>query len=170
MTPAQARLTCYAPECNEPVRSHGLCMMHYRRLLRSGLLTRPKQRGKLPRDPIRRFFELVEINPETGCWNWTGQRMKNGYCRFQLRGGVKPLAHRYSYEHFNGPIPDGMQLDHICENTRCVYPAHLKPVPGDTHAVLTAKRLAGERNRRKLEAEERAEERQRHNDEYFGPV
>lgn len=42
--------------------------------------------------------------------------------------GEKQLAHRLAYEFIRGPIPDGLQLDHLCRVRRCVNPAHLEPV------------------------------------------
>ncbi|WP_369010576.1 HNH endonuclease signature motif containing protein, partial [Bacillus cereus] len=37
-------------------------------------------------------------------------------------------AHRYVYENLSGPIPEGMELDHLCRNPPCVNPDHLDPV------------------------------------------
>jgi hypothetical protein len=42
---------------------------------------------------------------------------------------VRLLAHRASYEAFIGPIPDGMTIDHLCRNRKCVNPSHLEAVP-----------------------------------------
>jgi hypothetical protein len=42
-------------------------------------------------------------------------------------------AHRLSYEHHVGPIPDGMVLDHLCRNKACIRPSHLDPVPQRTN-------------------------------------
>jgi hypothetical protein len=66
------------------------------------------------------------------CWIWTGSKDKKGYGCFRLptgkSGGKGVLPHRWSYEHFVGPIPDGMELDHYrCFNPSCVRPSHLKP-------------------------------------------
>ncbi len=64
------------------------------------------------------------------CVLWQGARNNNGYgvrtvCQRQV------LAHRYAYEMERGPIPDGLELDHLCRVRECVNPAHLEPV---THA------------------------------------
>lgn len=60
------------------------------------------------------------------CWYWTGATT-NGYGSFQWRGNASP-AHRFAYELLVGPIPDGLQLDHLCRMRACVNPAHLEPV------------------------------------------
>lgn len=62
-----------------------------------------------------------------GCWEW--QASTNGYGYGQIKRTPKNcLAHRVVYELLVGPIPDGLTLDHLCRNRRCVRPAHLEPV------------------------------------------
>src|SRR3954467_13693409 len=62
----------------------------------------------------------------TSCWTWT-RGLNNGYGQVCYRGH-NHNAHRLSYELFRGPIPDGLQLDHLCRNRACIYPGHLEPV------------------------------------------
>ncbi len=91
----------------------------------------PRSGGKWAiSSPIERFEAKVDrVSSATGCWLWTAQVDLHGYGQFWAdpeTGGVK--AHRWSYEHFVGPIPDGLSLDHLCRNPPCVNPAHLEPV------------------------------------------
>lgn len=72
-----------------------------------------------------RFSEKYIINPDTQCWEWTGSTVRGGYgtiWRYQSR---PILAHRFSYEHHKGPVPEGKIVRHTCHNSRCVNPAHL---------------------------------------------
>lgn len=64
---------------------------------------------------------------EAGCWEWKRSRNSRG-CGLISERGVVLLAHRVSYEHHVGPIPDGMQIDHLCRNKACCNPSHLEPV------------------------------------------
>lgn len=73
------------------------------------------------RDPRERFWEKVEKTEK--CWLWTAYVMPTGYGRFG-----RQLAHRFAYEHLVGPIPEGLDLDHLCRVRHCVNPAHLEPV------------------------------------------
>lgn len=74
-----------------------------------------------------RFVRKFEIDPTTNCWNWTAANDGHGYGRFYANRGYF-RAHRWSYEHHKGPIPAGLQLDHLCRNRACVNPDHLDPV------------------------------------------
>jgi hypothetical protein len=66
---------------------------------------------------------------EYGCWLWTGATMRNGYAVIQRgRGLGTTAAHRVAYEALVGPIPAGLELDHLCRVRHCVNPAHLEPV------------------------------------------
>lgn len=66
------------------------------------------------------------------CWPWLGSLQRTGYGRGIRINGPQIQAHRASYMLLVGPIPDGLQIDHLCRNPRCVNPAHLEPVtPGE---------------------------------------
>lgn len=71
-----------------------------------------------------RFFDKILVGDD--CWEWQGCLNGHGYGQFSLRYRM-PAAHRVSYEHFVGPIPDGLTLDHLCRNTRCVRPKCCAP-------------------------------------------
>jgi hypothetical protein len=69
----------------------------------------------------------TKVRKTDTCWVWTAGKNQDGYGRFQV--GRKPTsAHRVAYELSVGPIPDGLQLDHLCRVRDCVNPAHLEPV------------------------------------------
>lgn len=69
------------------------------------------------------------VPAEGGCIVWEGCVNSRGYGVISL-DGARVLTHRLSYEAHIGPIPDGLQIDHLCRNKRCVNPAHLEPVTG----------------------------------------
>ncbi len=72
-----------------------------------------------------------------GCWEWQGYVDKKGYGKLWVggRSGRRLAAHRASYAVFAGPIPDGLVIDHLCRNTRCINPDHLEPVPQRTNLL-----------------------------------
>lgn len=73
-----------------------------------------------------RFEEKYIPEPNSGCWLWFGACSSKGYGSFRL--GEMKVAHRVMWEWTNGPIPDGLQLDHKCRVRNCVNPAHLEIV------------------------------------------
>lgn len=78
-----------------------------------------------------RFWSMVEPAPFEACWNWKRSVSAKGYGRFGIshpEGQRIHIAHRVAYELLIGEIPDGLQLDHLCRNPRCVNPYHLDPV------------------------------------------
>jgi HNH endonuclease len=62
-----------------------------------------------------------------GCWNWLGYK-RDGYGSAHRDDGRTVIAHRYVYELLVGPVPAGLELDHLCRNRPCVNPEHLEPV------------------------------------------
>jgi hypothetical protein len=77
------------------------------------------------KDQTKRFWSKVDKDAD--CWEWMAARTQwgYGYVRFD---GRNQHAHRVSYQILVGPIPDGLELDHLCRNRACVNPAHLEPV------------------------------------------
>lgn len=71
--------------------------------------------------------------PNTGCWLWFAYRDRKGYGTVGVGTAVK-YAHRVVYETLRGPIPEGLQLDHLCRVRCCVNPDHLEPVTNQENA------------------------------------
>lgn len=92
---------------------------------------------KAARPVADRFWEKVEKGD--GCWLWTGARSRrNGYGFFRVSTHAPDgsrFAHRVAYELTVGPIPDGLQIDHLCRNTGCVRPDHLEAVEPRTNTL-----------------------------------
>ena len=74
-----------------------------------------------------RFMSKVDRTGD--CWLWLAAKDGAGY-GFATVGKQRQKAHRAAYELLIGPIPEGLQLDHLCRNPPCVNPAHLEPVTG----------------------------------------
>lgn len=94
------------------------------------------------RDVKTKLMSKVMIT-NAGCWQWTGSRFKKKYGDYgQIRIGRRNdsklrRAHVVSYETFVAPIPNGLELDHLCHNTLCINPEHLELV---THPINMKRR------------------------------
>ena len=77
---------------------------------------------------LDRLADKYELD-DKGCFVWTGGAGRYGRIWFGTRKNHRTLmAHRAAWEEVVGPIPDGLQIDHLCKNTRCINPDHLEPV------------------------------------------
>lgn len=89
----------------------------------------------------QRFWRKVAVNYDSAydgnCWEWQAGLQSQGYGMFSLTTVIPNqtkivLAHVWAFEYLIGPVPEGLELDHLCRNTRCVNPSHVEAV---THAI-----------------------------------
>ena len=87
----------------------------------------PKQRNtqRIVHTNSDRFWSKVMITAD--CWVWKASKIQGRYGAFNIGGKIE-RAHVLTYELFNGPVPDGLVLDHLCRNQACVNPQHLEAV------------------------------------------
>jgi len=101
------------------------------------------------RKPIKKISELIRSKSDF-CIEWPGHITEKGYARVHI-GSKSYLVHRLAYEQVYGSIPEGMVLDHLCRNTKCINPNHLE-------AVTTQENIArgedGKKNREKTHCPE----------------
>lgn len=83
---------------------------------------------------LNRFWAKVEVDHDTGCWLWQAGRDGKGYGQFAV-GEKNVLAHRFAWQLERGPIPEGLQIDHLCRVRHCVNPDHLEPVTARTNTL-----------------------------------
>lgn len=86
---------------------------------------------------MTRAFQVAVI--ATGCHVWLGAAQSKGYGSVTDRQGGTMLAHRAAWEQANGPIPEGMTVDHICRNKRCVNVEHMELVTAAENTARAAR-------------------------------
>ena len=138
---------CSIENCDRAMSARGWCKMHYQRWYKNG---DPMNPGKYAshRTPEESFAARTEGQGD--CIVWTGHKYGHGYGSIWV-DGKNVAAHRYAWERANGPIPDGMQVDHICWNPSCVKTEHLRvATPSQNNSHLSGrestKKSPGPRN------------------------
>jgi hypothetical protein len=121
--------TCSVEGCDRPsvYVATGWCSPCYKKWWR---------RNRRPAQTVEeRFWPKVDKDgpvpdfaPHLGpCWIWTGTPALTGYGTFSF-DRRKFYTHRIAYGLVVGPIPEGLQIDHLCRVRLCCNPAHLEPV------------------------------------------
>src|SRR5882724_6527129 len=111
---------CSIPECGNDFLARGLCKLHYYRWKRQGNPLIVIAKNNTEED----FWSKVEIGEDNECWLWQTGKDDDGYGAFWWNNR-QVKAHRFSWEIFNGPIRDGLQVLHDCDTPSCVNPCHL---------------------------------------------
>lgn len=112
---------CKIEDCDilvGPKGARGMCTKHYYIWKRDGGLVgmvRPSDMDRL----------LAKVEKTESCWNWIGAMKANGYGAFWFNQSPG-YAHRAAWEMANGPIPEGMLIDHLCFNHACVNASHMR--------------------------------------------
>ena len=100
----------------------------------------PNQHTALPMpdrfwSKVNKAGPIPECRPDLGpCWTWTGG-LSGGYRSFWDTPSRVVKAHKWAYENEVGPVPAGLELDHLCRTPSCVRPSHLEAVPHRTNVL-----------------------------------
>lgn len=84
--------------------------------------------GELTKQEIAVNRFMGKVRREGGCLIWTGAKTDKGYGRFRNAAGKTEQPHCFFWKHVNGPVPTGLELDHLCKHPDCCWPDHLEPV------------------------------------------
>lgn len=122
--PLVVRAYCAGYTTTEIARSLGTIPSRVNTMLRRNYVV-VRRKGPRLRPSMKRLLSKILFGD--GCWEWTACRDADGYGCVHWKGSCQ-LAHRVMYESFVGPIPEDLELDHLCRNRGCVRPDHLEPV------------------------------------------
>lgn len=94
-----------------------------------GCVRRVGMLGQEQRERIEvRFFNLVAMEPNTGCWLWLGKLCPTGYGIFVVFTNYHMYAHLVAFELFREPMAPDLESDHLCRTRSCVNPWHIEAV------------------------------------------
>ena len=113
---------CSIDGCGNPMLCRSWCEKHYARWRRNG---DPLNPGKFAQYATPEESFAARTKRDGDCLVWTATKDPKGYGRMWLDGKLVG-AHRYAWERANGPIPEGMQVDHTCYNRACANLDHLR--------------------------------------------
>lgn len=115
---------CMVDGCELQTYTRGWCQAHYMKWYRHGSPTR-----QLAASPTG-YWEHLQIGSPDDCWVWSGRLNEKGYGRCSRGPGrtFSDRAHRRMYEMAFGPVPEGLEVDHLCHVRSCCNPWHLEAV------------------------------------------
>ena len=76
---------------------------------------------------VERFWNKIQVDENTGCWNWLGPKVGRGYGVITIDSRQR-YTHRFAYEVNIGKIPESLTIDHLCKNKLCANPEHMEVV------------------------------------------
>src|SRR5699024_7441838 len=133
---------CSIDGCEKGVLARGWCGMHWQRWQKHGDPLGGNERFATPEEAFLARTEPIVGEP--GCIIWTGSLDGSGYGKLHVNGRTVK-AHRWAWEREHGPIPKGMEVDHICWERSCVNTDHLRLA---TRAQNGANRSGARKGRR----------------------
>lgn len=140
-------LTCEFAHCKNPPKARGLCGGHYRQAQLGKELSELRPGRNAPLEDRLAYWSMPLV--ETGCVVWLGTLTESGHSKIGV-GYDQKRAHRVAWELVNGPIPDGLMIDHRCGVRPCINVDHLRlatPAQNSAHlTVMDSRNTSGHRN------------------------
>lgn len=116
---------CTIDGCDNPQRARGWCNLHWSRWSRTG----DPEKTEHPTHDLDAESRLLYYTRKTDdCWLWEGSQIYSGYGNVCWSEFDTPFVHRIAYMLWVGPIPDGLEIDHLCSVRNCIRPDHLEAV------------------------------------------